>query len=297
MRRPRTKKKDTVAMVNRLVSFIRNREGRISIGELTACANIPNFRDGHRWPTLQKVRARLVKYGVRLDYDSKTKEYVSVHTKDIEKRAVPAEEVDGKKVSDSLVSRLTAVVEALTETIRDTVVSTMDACRESREAACSSETKPRNTKKVTVYFKKLRPDAKAPERAHEGDAGWDVYASTVEDVGILGYRPVRQYGTGLALAVPKGYWVDVRARSSIYRTGMILANGVGTVDSGYRGEVKATFYQSFCIAEAPRYDVGSKIAQLVVQPALTTDVEFVEVDELPPSDDGRGEGGFGSTGK
>lgn len=151
--------------------------------------------------------------------------------------------------------------------------------------------------KVTIYYKKLRSGAHAPERAHDGDAGWDVCAASVEDVGLVGFRPIKQYGTGLALAVPKGYWVDVRARSSVYRTGMLLANGVGTVDSGYRGEVKATFYQGLGVAEAPRYGVGNKIAQLVVQPALTTDVEFVEVDELPPSEDGRGEGGFGSTGK
>ena len=151
--------------------------------------------------------------------------------------------------------------------------------------------------KVTILFKKLVPEAKAPARAHDGDAGWDVTAVEAwsehncdENNCIICYR------TGLAFAIPKGYWIDVRPRSSVFHTGLIMSNSCGVVDSGYRSEVMAVFY---CIPGYNRdeYSRGDRIAQLIVQPALTTDVEFVEVDELPPSDDGRGEGGFGSTGR
>lgn len=143
--------------------------------------------------------------------------------------------------------------------------------------------------KVTILFKKLVPEAKAPTRAHEGDAGWDVTAVNVEED-----NSAYIYGTGLAFAIPKGYWMDLRARSSIYKNtaSPIMVSGVGTIDAFYRGEVKAVFY-----AKVRPYCYGERIAQLIVQPALTTDVEFVEVDELPESEDGRGEGGFGSTGR
>jgi dUTP pyrophosphatase len=73
---------------------------------------------------------------------------------------------------------------------------------------------------------------------------------------------------------------------------MSLCNSIGTIDAQYRGEVKAMFYRN--IGDKP-YQVGDKIAQLVVPETLATQVRFVEVDELPSSD--RGEGGFGSSGK
>lgn len=150
--------------------------------------------------------------------------------------------------------------------------------------------------KVTILFKKLVPEAKAPTRAHDGDAGWDVTA-----VSVAQERGAYIYGTGLAFAIQEGYWMDLRARSSIYKTGAVLASGLGTIDAGFRNEVKAVFYtmQSpmFAMPTYPPYGTGDRIAQLIVQPALTTDVEFVEVDELPESGDGRGEGGFGSTGR
>ena len=152
--------------------------------------------------------------------------------------------------------------------------------------------------KVTVYFKKLVPEASAPVRAHEGDAGWDVSAVDHEHLGKMDAVtfPHNSYlvHTGIAVAVPKGYWIDLRARSSVYKKGLILANGCGVIDSSYRGEVMAVFYR---VMDGTPYSINDRIAQLVVQPALTTDVEFVEVDELPPSEDGRGEGGFGSTGE
>lgn len=150
--------------------------------------------------------------------------------------------------------------------------------------------------KVTILFKRLTEDAEPPVKAHDGDAGWDVCAVGKKDFRTgLGPLHCVAYRTGLAFAVPKGYWLDVRARSSVYKYGTWLSNGVGTLDSGYRGELFGMFYCYDTVADA--YKIGDRIAQLIVQPALTTDVEFVEVDELPESWDGRGEGGYGSTGR
>lgn len=145
--------------------------------------------------------------------------------------------------------------------------------------------------KITVFVKRLNENARLPERSHPDDAGADVFADSKRYANV--YNDVICYGTGLAFAVPKGYWMDLRARSSVYKTGLMLANGVGTIDAGYRGEVMAMFYTNH---HGQSYDVGDKIAQIVVMPNVSPlDVEFIEVDELPLDND-RG-GGFGSTGK
>lgn len=146
---------------------------------------------------------------------------------------------------------------------------------------------------VRILVKRLVPEAKLPERAHPDDKGADVYAVTKSIACMFeNGRDVLCYGTGLAFAIPSGYSIELRPRSSVYRTGMVLCNSVGTIDAGYRGEVKAMFYSD---PGSKPYSVGDKVAQLVVSECPATEVEFVEVDELPSSD--RGEGGFGSTGK
>lgn len=147
------------------------------------------------------------------------------------------------------------------------------------------------SKKVKIFVKKLNEAAKLPLRAHPSDAGADVFATSKRYIDLD--NDIVSYGTGIALAIPDGYWVDLRARSSVYKTGQFLANGVGTIDSGYRGEIMAVFYANHI--KVSSYNIGDKIAQLVVMPNVSPmDVEFVEVDELPDSE--RGEGGFGSTG-
>lgn len=144
--------------------------------------------------------------------------------------------------------------------------------------------------KVRILFRRMCPEAVAPRRCHPDDAGADVVAVSRRYLDVD--NEVVSYGTGLAFAVPSGYWMDLRARSSVYRTGLFLANGVGTIDAGYRGEVRAVFYTN---CPGKPYEAGERIAQLVVMPNVSPlDVEFVEVDELPGEND-RG-GGFGSTG-
>ena len=151
---------------------------------------------------------------------------------------------------------------------------------------------------ITILYKKLHPDAKAPAKAHEGDAGWDVTAVSLDiekKDGIMPDFPVITLGTGLAFAIPKGYWMMAAPRSSVYKQGLYLSNSLGIIDAGFRGEVKAMFYIYVNNAEHKMYDVGDRIVQLIPMPCRTDEVEFKEVDELPESWDGRGEGGFGSS--
>jgi dUTP pyrophosphatase len=97
------------------------------------------------------------------------------------------------------------------------------------------------------------------------------------------------YGFGISVEIPKGFVGLIFPRSSIRKYDLILSNAVGVIDSGYRGELQATFKKT----GLHKYEVGDRGAQLMIIPY--PEVEFVEVDEL--SDTERGEGGFGSTGK
>ena len=145
---------------------------------------------------------------------------------------------------------------------------------------------------IRILVKRLVPEARMPERAHADDKGADVRAVSKSIACMFENKDVLCYGTGLAFAVPSGYSLELRPRSSVYRTGMSLCNSIGTIDAQYRGEVKAMFYADTCCNP---YSVGDRVAQIVVPECLATEVEFVEVDELPESE--RGECGFGSTGK
>ena len=140
-----------------------------------------------------------------------------------------------------------------------------------------------------LAFQRLDPDAVLPERAHPGDAGFDL--RSIEDVEV---RPGERamVGTGVAVAVPDGHAALVLPRSGLASNhGLTLANAPGLIDSGYRGEVICSVV-NLDLHESVKIARGDRIAQLVV-------VEVPElrpgwVDELPPSS--RGEGGFGSTG-
>jgi dUTP pyrophosphatase len=138
--------------------------------------------------------------------------------------------------------------------------------------------------------RRLQPDLPLPAYAHPGDAGADLCAA--EDV-VLPPGGRATVGTGLAVAVPDGHAAFVHPRSGLAaRHGVTVVNAPGTVDAGYRGEVRVVLlntdrHHPFSVRR------GDRIAQLVVQPV--TRVRFLDVAELPPSP--RGEGGFGSTGR
>ena len=126
-----------------------------------------------------------------------------------------------------------------------------------------------------------------PSKGTSESACYDVVATSVENLGDG--RIV--YGTGLHLSPTAMTQIDLRARSSIHKTGLILANGIGTGDEDYTGEYKVVFYH--VIKELEPYKIGDKILQ--IQVVDRSDIEFVEVDSLEETE--RGDGGFGSTGK
>lgn len=146
------------------------------------------------------------------------------------------------------------------------------------------------THTVEVLIHRLDADLPPPSYAHPGDAGADLHAA--EDVELLpGERAV--VGTGLAIALPDGYAAFVHPRSGLAsRHGVTLVNAPGTVDAGYRGEIRVTLINTDA-KDAVRLRRGDRIAQLVIQ--KVEKAVFHEVDRLPGS--ARGAGGFGSTGR
>jgi dUTP pyrophosphatase len=141
---------------------------------------------------------------------------------------------------------------------------------------------------MQVKIKKLNPNAVIPTYAKSGDAGMDLVATKI----ISNTTFDVTYGTDLAMEIPKGFVGLVFPRSSIRKYELILSNSVGVIDSGYRGELQATFKKENGL-DSLAYKVGDRIAQIMIIPH--PEIEFNEVDKL--SDSERGEGGFGSTGK
>ncbi|HET8896170.1 MAG TPA: dUTP diphosphatase [Protaetiibacter sp.] len=128
-----------------------------------------------------------------------------------------------------------------------------------------------------------------PAYAHPGDAGADL-VSTEEVVLAPGQRAT--LGTGVAIALPDGYVAFVVPRSGLAaKHGITIVNSPGTVDAGYRGEIRVTLLNTDA-RESYSISAGDRIAQLIVMPVSRA--RFIKVERLPGSD--RGEGGFGSTG-
>jgi dUTP pyrophosphatase len=142
---------------------------------------------------------------------------------------------------------------------------------------------------LDVQIVRLDPDVPVPGYAHPGDAGADL--TTTVDV-TLGPGERAMVPTGIAVALPEGYVGLVHPRSGLAAEhGLSVVNTPGTIDAGYRGEIKVML-----INHDPREPIelrrGDRIAQLVVQ--RFEQARFVEVDVLP--DSSRGAGGYGSTG-
>jgi dUTP pyrophosphatase len=142
---------------------------------------------------------------------------------------------------------------------------------------------------IDVPVRLSTPDAEAPAYALPGDAGADL--SITEDVELAPFQRAL-VGTGVAVAIPEGYAGFVHPRSGLaHRAGLSLVNAPGTIDAGYRGEIKVNL-----INLDPTTPLtlrrGDRVAQLVVQPVVRA--RFVPVAALPGSE--RGEGGHGSTG-
>lgn len=165
---------------------------------------------------------------------------------------------------------------------------------------------------MEVKIKKLHPDAVIPYKTYPSDFCYDVVAVSEEEVA----PNVWKYGLGLAFQIERGFttlfknknnpWdlvsydlkslqcnlsIDLRPRSSVWKTGMVLSNCEATVDENYINEVAAIFYH--VMPQMERYHVGDRIGQIKI--GVTLPIDFVEVDELEERD--RGMNGWGSTGK
>ena len=145
---------------------------------------------------------------------------------------------------------------------------------------------------MELKIKKLKPEAKLPTRGTSGSAGMDLYACIDEDI-TINPGDLKIIPTGIAIALPdNSYAAYLYARSGLgVKHGICLSNGVGLIDSDYRGEVCV----GLCNVSSKPYTVsqGERIAQMVISPVIIPDL--VETDVL--DDTARGSGGFGSTGK
>jgi dUTP pyrophosphatase len=142
---------------------------------------------------------------------------------------------------------------------------------------------------LPVLVRRVHPDVALPMYAHPGDAGADLVTTQAADL-APGERIVLP--TGIAIALPDGYAAFVHPRSGLAaRCGVALVNAPGTIDAGYRGEIKVIIVN--LDPRVPvKFAVGDRICQLVIQ--RVERAEFHEVEELPGA--GRGDAGYGSTG-
>ena len=142
---------------------------------------------------------------------------------------------------------------------------------------------------VDILIRRLDPEIPLPAYEHPGDAGADL--RTTEDA-VLQPGERALLPTGISIALPDGYAAFVHPRSGLAaRCGVALVNAPGTVDAGYRGEIKVIVV-NLDPREPVNFKRGDRIAQLVIQ--QVEKARFHEVGELPGSV--RAEGGFGSTG-
>lgn len=143
---------------------------------------------------------------------------------------------------------------------------------------------------MTLAFTRLSDAARPPARAHDGDAGYDLFAA---EPAVLEPGERLSVGTGIAIAVPDGCAGLVLPRSGLaLRHGIALVNAPGLIDSGYRGELRVLLLNTDR-SEAFRISPGDRIAQLVISRVEAP--ELIEVFALEETT--RGDGGFGSTGR
>jgi dUTP pyrophosphatase len=141
---------------------------------------------------------------------------------------------------------------------------------------------------LIVKVKKLSDNAVIPSYSKVGDAGMDL--TITREIENTSFSV--SYGFGISMEIPKNFVGLVFPRSSVRNQDLILSNCVGVIDSGYRGEIQATFKKTNGL-DSIKYKVGDRGAQIIILPY--PQVKMVESDEL--SDTERGTGGFGSTGQ
>lgn len=153
-------------------------------------------------------------------------------------------------------------------------------------------------KKLSFDIKLLSDDSIIPYKTHETDFAYDVVAVSEEEIA----PNVWKYGLGIQLQLdrknsnllnedPTIFGISIRPRSSIWKTGMILSNSIGTIDEGYTGEISMVFYH--IMTDMPRYKVGDRIGQIYFD--FTMSIKFNKQEILNNTE--RGNNGYGSTGK
>ena len=152
---------------------------------------------------------------------------------------------------------------------------------------------------MIVNVKKLNPKAVIPFRKYKSDFCYDCVAVSEEELA----PNVWKYKLGFALQpslllkntvkgnLDSNICFTIRPRSSVWKTGMVLSNSIGTIDEGFVGEISAVFYH--IMPNMPRYKVGDKVCQIHFD--VCVDIEFKEVDTLEETE--RGTNGYGSTGR
>lgn len=148
---------------------------------------------------------------------------------------------------------------------------------------------------MRVKLKKVNNEAMLPKQSKEGDFCYDVWAVDEEEISpnVWKYKLGFKYELVRNDLTPENYSIsiDLRPRSGIYKTGMVLANSEGTLDEFYRGEAMAIFYH--VIPSLPRYKKGDRVGQIKL--GISIPLEFEFVDEINENTE-RGDGGFGHTG-
>jgi len=142
---------------------------------------------------------------------------------------------------------------------------------------------------VQVKIRKINSSAKLPEKKSQGAAAWDLYST--EEV----YIPPQEtatVGTGISLEIPQGWKGEIYSRSGMAADGVFVSNQPGKIDSDYRGEIKVILFNSNKERGVACIKVGSRIAQIEINPVQ--EVEWEEVEELEQTE--RAEEGLGSTG-
>lgn len=145
---------------------------------------------------------------------------------------------------------------------------------------------------MELKIKRLSDKAIMPIRAHEGDAGLDLTATSItSEINECG-QFILVYHSDIAVEIPDGYVGLLFPRSSIAKKSIQFTNAVGVIDSGYRGEIMAKVRNTSGDSVPAVYKVGEKFAQLVIVPYVS-DITITETTELQDSD--RGAGGYGSS--
>jgi len=243
-----------------------------TLDQLLSLLELPDEQFDALYPSIQQ-KLDLVFASEEFQQDTLKALKLTGHGSIEEERAAALEVIDEIAADDTL-SR--SKRDFLTSLIEGSVVSIINLIEVPRE-------------RVKVQIKKLSEDAVIPQYAHKTDAGADVYA--IEDVTLKPHE-TQLIKTGISVAIPVGYEIQVRPRSGLsLKTGLRVANAPGTIDSDYRGEVCVIMTNTANLSQT--INKGDKIAQLVI--SAVPMIDWVEVDELDSTE--RGEGGFGSTDK